>query len=706
MLDQQLVRSGFDVEILLGEGQLGHVILALIDAGTILTTFAIGDPPKHVQLRGPSTIDRTYEPFADAALPRPVGPALHPCEVELLFGQAADVRVHIVADISELTAPLLLDAVEVDLFIALALQTDRDPAGALTSARLDVALLDFASELDGSLAQLGVDKATILATLQAAVNRQVDLGGVGAFKRIQDLAFRKLDADGDHPRALGLYVNLRLQDGPEPDSLVSARGSLDDARNFLPAGSDAAMASRAGLYGALANDAFQRFAELDASGHASYPWHKSLYNKKSKVIGKIKGVSAAPIPNTHTLRIDVTVEYEIDNFFDPDAHLILELTPITNDQGVLAWHVDADFHASVLLELIGFLALASLFTGVGAIVGLSLGAAIAGGLITGALVDKLGHFVVDEVYGGRVEAKVNAGLPDVVSARVEVAQRRWDPLYTTHHQVAMRPDGILVTGDGVALWGRAVLDKQVVALADAVIRDKLVQSPDPPTALRYRVADASDVRADFTAVAPGTDRRDFTQHDPVGEPTLFQLTIAQVVARLVEQRIVPDLAYLARRVDIRQHQAHGILTISNREYNEQRDDLIGRFEGFVGAALDRAQGDSAQLAAELAAQGVTLAPDQLEQVLGGAVQPAIDAFIAGPLGARLEAALVPLLRFDLPPENLAALQQQGILHLLDLELITRRDGVRYYRDHPDFYEPDNLLALPHYHQTPDGPKVP
>src|SRR6185369_225265 len=118
------------------------------------------------------------------------------------------------------------------------------------------------------------------------------------------------------------------------------------------------------------------------------------------------------------------VEYEIDDFFDPDAHLVISLTPVTNDQGILVWSIDADFHASLLLEVIGFLVIASVFTGIGGIIGLGLGAAIAAGLVTGSLVDAAGHAIVDEVYSGRVEKKVDAGLPDVVSGRVEVAQRR------------------------------------------------------------------------------------------------------------------------------------------------------------------------------------------------------------------------------------------------------------------------------------------
>src|SRR5204863_9026339 len=139
---------------------------------------------------------------------------------------------------------------------------------------------------------------------------------------------------------------------------------------------------------------------------------------------------------------------------------------------------------------------------------------------------------------------------------------------TTHHQVAIRQDGAVVNAAGIALWGRAVIDREVKPVAHAVIRDKNVQSPSPPTHLRYRVDDAEAFQDDFDALAPGTDRRPVEQHDPIGEPTLFQLSIEQIVSRLGEGRIVPDLAYIPKRIDMRQHQVHSILTISKREYND------------------------------------------------------------------------------------------------------------------------------------------
>ncbi|MEJ7631091.1 MAG: hypothetical protein WKF28_01190, partial [Rubrobacteraceae bacterium] len=706
-----LVQSGFDVEILLGERQLTYLLLTLIDAGRIPVTFDVGDPPVTLGLRGPMVVDRTYEPHPDAPVIQGALDSLNPFQVEILFGHptGADIRVHAVVDLGGLP-------IEGDLFITLTLETERDDAGMLERATLRVDLRDIESGIFPFVeSKYHVDKATILAAMKEKVDRSVDLGGIGTFKRIQDLAFQKFDAEDGHPRALALYVNMRLQTGPEPESLMAGRGDIGAARNFLPEGSDAAMASRLGLYGDLAADGYHRFAEIDEDGNVSHPWRKSAFNPKSERIGSIIDVDVAPILNSNTLKIDVEVEYEIENFFDPNAHLVLELTPSTDGNGVMKWSINTDFHGSLAWELIGFIALAALVALSGGLFGLSFGAAIAAGIIGGSLGDFIGHAIVDEIYSGRVEKKADAALPDVISGRVEVAQRRWDPLYTTHHQIAMRPDGALVNANGVALWGKAVIDREVKPVAHAVIRDKKVQSPNPPTHLRYRVYDAEDFGDDFAAIAPGTDRRPIEQHDPVGEPTLYQLSIEQIVERLGEVRIVPDLAYIAKRIDMRQHQVHSILVISQREFNETRNALIGAFEEAKRAEIDANEGDQIRMdvEAEFAAAGETPTQEEfdarVQEVIDERVAPLTEEYIDGPLGAEVELALLPLLRFDLPPENLAALQDKKILHLLGLEIIKMRapghEGFMYYRDQPDFYKPDNLHSLPRYRETPNGPEI-
>jgi hypothetical protein len=257
-----------------------------------------------------------------------------------------------------------------------------------------------------------------------------------------------------------------------------------------------------------------------------------------------------------------------------------------------------------------------------------------------------------------------------------------------------------------------VIDRRIVPVDHVVIRDKFPAPPTPVTHLRYRVIDAEEFREDFNAIAPGTDRRDFAQHDPVGEPLLFQLDLDQIKSRMDEGRIVPDLAYLPQYVDLRQNQVHSILTISQREFNEQRNELIGAFQAATRPAIEAEQGEQirADVIAEFEADGV----EPTEEEIVAKVQARIDAileeltqgYIDGRMVDELAVALRPLLKLDMPPENFAAVQQKGILHLLGLEIITMRTGLRYYRDRPDFNLRDNLMSLPRYTETPSGPEFP
>ena len=97
-----------------------------------------------------------------------------------------------------------------------------------------------------------------------------------------------------------------------------------------------------------------------------------------------------------------------------------------------------------------------------------------------------------------------------------------------------------------------------------------------------------------------------------------------------------------------------------------------------------------------------------QQELDEAVQAKVETLVAdakkayeeGALRQDLDDAIAPLLRFDLLPEEMIALQKLGVLTLDGKEIIVRhnKDGTEtpYYRDRPDGTFRDNLLALKHY----------
>jgi hypothetical protein len=702
MLDQSRVTSGYDVEIVIGERHLSYILLTLVDAGVIPTRLETSGGVS-LQIFGP-IVDRTYPPHADAPDLNTILADPAPFAVEILFGHTsgADVRVHFAVGL-----------VEGDFFVRLTPEITHDDVGFLSGAMLGIEVVDVESpQLTDTDPASVLYRPDVLAKLKAAVDRTVDLGGASAFKRVHDLAVRKLPADDDHAAAYTLYLNLRLRNGPDEDAFLPARGDASAGLNFLPAASDVAMATRPGLYGDLAADAWHRFAEVDDDGNVSHPWHKSPYNKRSQKVGSIVDVSVGPGITPNTLRIDVEVEYEINNFPDPNGHLVLTFTPGVGSHGAFRWNIDADFHASLAWELIGLVTLMGIFALGGGLAGLGVGAAISTGVIGGMLGDAIAHGVLDFLFSERVEEKVDAGLPDVVSGRVALRRRRWDPFYTTFHQVGMRPDGALINGQGLALWGRAVVDREIELVPSAVIRDKRAAAPNPPTHLRYRIWDASMYADEFTQLAPGTDRRDFEWDAGQPEPDLVDLAIADAVVRMGERRLVRDLAYHAKRIDLDQGQVHTILTISDREVRETTNRLVAAFEDATRAEIETNEGAAirADLTQEFAAEGIIPTSEEFEtrvaEVIAERAAPLVDDYRDTRLGGDVEVALEPLLRLSLAPEYYGALQKQGILHLEDLVLVTMRApehvGFMYYRDRPDGNPRDNLLSRPRYRETEHG----
>ncbi|HEX2511293.1 MAG TPA: hypothetical protein VHK44_01710, partial [Xanthobacteraceae bacterium] len=93
------------------------------------------------------------------------------------------------------------------------------------------------------------------------------------------------------------------------------------------------------------------------------------------------------------------------------------------------------------------------------------------------------------------------------------------------------------------------------------------------------------------------------------------------------------------------------------------------------------------------------------------VDAAVAAYEAGSLADDLAAAIAPLLRFELSPDQFGRLQAKGILKIAKYELVEIGTEERYY--YRDRYvreeEPttaarlaDNLHNQPRYRNTPTG----
>lgn len=712
-MDQTRVQSGFDAEVMLGERYLQYLLLLAVDVGLIPVEFTFeqpGQPEKgllHAQLIVPNDLDRTYAPDPAAPLPEPG--RRDAFGVEILFGHplGADLKVKVLAHTTRAEPEFDL-VVTVELFVKIGLQKTPDSSGVgLAAASISIELVDVTGPAPD-----------LLARFKPLVDRALDLTGVGSGGRLQDIALRKFAADGAAPAALGVYLNLRLRSGPQVDTFLLARGDVALARNLLPADADMVFATRADIYGAMAVDAKFRRAVPSGSGFSFPLKFKDRNGTLLSVIvepGRLEnGQPGSPPVFTNRLRTRIEAEVEVDNFFDPEFTLVLDIFSDVDADGVMTWNSDSEVQdSSFLLDLLlaGFAALFIPFVGPG------IGLIIFTGLEIGK---KIAEAIVAEYYlDDRVEKRLDATLLDIAPNRLTIVRRRWDPLYETQHQIGLRAGGTLITDNGLAFWGRAVLTRATRPVSDVVIRDSVRDIDETPTALIYRVQDIASVREQLTALVPALDRRTWIEPDRTNEPTSVQVTVQETIARIGESRLLGTHPYLVKGVEMDGSTIKNLLVISERESNEQKNRLLDEKTASVAATITANQEATvrAQVIADFATSGVIPTQPEVDAAVARALQTLIDtevtAYVDGALTADLDAALLPLLRLQLAPTHFGELQAKGVLTIKDFDLIHLTASNRfYYRDHFDGTvektaaqrQADNLPHRPRYRSTATGPE--
>lgn len=709
MVDQSLVMSGFDAEVLIGARYLRYVLLSSVETGSFPLRFAVEEPAENLALditvHPPEDYDRLYEPNP-AADPLPSPSALGAFDTRILVDDEADLRLRLVVDIRDrLSGQELVDE-HVDLFLSLDLVTEEDAAGAVTSAQLAFEVIDLEASAGIllALALAGKTPDDLLPFVKAEVDRTIDFGVVGASQRLHAVEMRALPGTDGHPPALGVYLNLRLRNGPAPDEFLADRGDLAAARNFLPDGHDLAFAMPASLYDRVGDDALFRMAEETApgSGQFHFPLREDPADPDSEQKGKITDITVSPRPG-NGLRIAAHGEFFVDWLPDPNFVFTFDLTPVVED-GLLRWDVSHDLDVDLLGTFLIHLALVAII--------FSLGTS---GIIALILLG-IQELVVEPIALARLDSQgattFDASFLDALPHRVTNERRRWDPLYTTEHQaVTLLADGIAVTAAGIAFSGTAVLDKQPDPVGHVVIRDADRDTDDTLVALRYRVHDITRVSADFTPELPATDRLPFTRVQGDVEADLVSLTLAQVRDRVDTGRIRDAITYAPQKVAVRDNQVHRLLCISHTEIGEQRDRLIRDFRARTRARILAERGDELRDEVTEALEQELGQPPTAEQVqealdarLDELVAEEETAYRTDELPGDLEAAAADRARLDLDSPEYYRLEDDRVLALPGYQRIRmRRDGVEsvYYRDTPDGDPSDNLLSLPRYRPAVD-----
>lgn len=704
MIDQSRVRSGFDAEVLFGNRYIRYLLLNSVETGGLPLSMTIpvedGTETKDlvINIYVPEDYERNYEPNPDAE--PPVGTSENSFDVAILFDDPAnaDLRIIMVADFMYDGAEYLEQ--EVELYTTFALETETDDDGNQRNAKVKIELVDVDGQfINLALAFAGMTKEDLLEKMKPVFDRKIDMGIVGADQNVESIFMKKLDDDAPHPASIGMYLNLKLKNGPKKDDLVGPRGDLDDAENFLPAGDDIAFGMPGGIYSLISEDAFQRMAEETPkdSGNFEYPIHKDPSDKDSETVGQIKSITLTP--QSGNLIIDVHGEYQLDLLPDPNFHLFITLKPVIRD-GLIEWEMD------YRVDLDPFFEIASLFLMTVLAIVFGPGGLLAGGIIAG-LVFATQEFVIEPLLSNEAKKKggsmVDASFFDAIPNRLTVERKRWDPFYRVKHQIVAKTDALQITLAGIGFSGKALLDKQPEPIDHVSIRDEERDEFGTMQRLWYRVKDFDRSSNDFVSNFPASERKPFEKIDDAkGEVDLFALNIGDAESRIGSFHLYPYILYKAKKVYITGGQVDGIRAIASREINELESQLE---QAFFEAESDRIrEEDGDELRDEALEElrdelGDEPTDEQIEERLTKKIDKLADKALEDYIDGRLDLDLGPVvnerLRFDLAPQEMADLQLRKILYLSSFEII-RRKGIPYYRDRPDRIKQDNLMELPRY----------
>jgi hypothetical protein len=734
MIDQKKVTSGFDVEFLMGEEYIRYFLLCSLETGSIpwwsetIERDSAGNVTRHdaTITHPPAELEQrrlypVHPDFVGNEHPfQALVPQVYSIQADDEFrvtilpdgGSGADIRLKIFPSIiQDLHTPtpkvLISNLLPLDLDIRFDVAFRQRADGLLDDIGLQLELLDISGPLiDTAENQPGFSKEETLQEMKKQIDRRVPfaMSGGGALQRIETRKF--LDEEG-RPNAIGVYINLALQNGPEPDSLLADRGDASLAQNFLEPGEKMGFAFPKETYSRLGRDFKFKMAvpKPDDPGKFHYP----IMDGDDKV-GKIKGISVYPERSTgpgggqarfnNVLVIDIHGEYEIEDFFDPDFHLQIRLVPTVDDKGVFDFDVDFDLDMSAAAYLLT-LFLTTALTFVFPKLGLTL---LSLSILTLKIIEK----VAEGTARSAIQAELDrASFLDALPHKLLVELRRWDPLYFTHHRVETAGVDIRVNQHGFAFDARKMfVGRAFSPLQNMVIRSETRDADGAVDGLVYRANDlARYLTTDLVTTFPATDRMPYVGLlTPEGdiESHRVSLSLEQIEARMAAgDRHVKEIDYLPKKVDVIEHQIFQILTVSTVEIPEIESLARGRLRNEIRASHGAA---FRQQAIEELTDEFGTPPT--EEEITARVNELLERAVAASLPSRLRTELDHRMRFDLEPQEFAELQKKKILVLgrdhLEIRKMRREDGVTiFYRDYERPFEPltdkrDNLLSLPRY----------
>jgi xanthosine utilization system XapX-like protein len=417
MIDNTRIASGYDYEILLGEEYILTVLQAMYDVGQIPSTLQFGQTTVEVE---------------------------RPSSVQILpAAESADIAV---------TVPYAIDTVaEAVVIISLTLEATEDDGGVLISSVYQC--LDSASE--ALLSGLGV-----LEQVETTLRQEFDQSYwlKSGQVPVAQVRTKRIPTQNDYQAAFGLYINKTYKIAPPPgppESSFIERGDLEMALSFLPSDQSFAIGAAGETLRRLAANKWHSWGVQKSDGS----WEHPLIINGSRE-GKYRSISIAS--EEGVIRTVIKAEKAIENWFDADLKIVLEVRPRVR-QGRIEVEIKlADFDADtgILADLVAAFVGGLLVGIVAAITGGTgaIPAAAAIGSVGSVFVYEIGEQVVEELKEDTVEEETEeeggiAELFESLPTWTKIGSTRQDNFFKLTFYIAHRYAEATVNEEGASFGG-------------------------------------------------------------------------------------------------------------------------------------------------------------------------------------------------------------------------------------------------------------
>lgn len=708
MINNNNIQSGADIEILLGASYIENIIKTFFESKSIPDQISLGSN----------------------------GVKIHPIQsLQILDGNNQDVELNIPLDFLDNNGTTLLSG-RSNFVTKLNFNRISNDAGNIAELKLKLEIIDYtgnianAIELANALTNANANlsdedkakriwtKPKVLEELNKTLGQEYPLNIFGKGKQIRNMEIKKFADDNQAEKAIGIYINLRLQQGPEDFNVFENTINVSEAINFLPEGQAISFGMNEDMFNRLASDIKQSFAEERNKGEGD--WHYPLKDG-DKTKGKFRSLKITPYKTPIFNGMNFTGEFEMHNALlitlkgeidvkeadiKPDFTVKIALKPNINN-GNLEWEtelidsdVDLTFWETLKLGFaFGFIIgwVLAIFTGP---IGLAVGGVLGGisMLFIDPIADAIGEGIISDLYKQYIDTSLFDAIPD----RVTTITRRRDPFYLTDFQVVSNISELSINDEGFSLAATASTGTQFIPVDHVVIKNEIRNSQNDIIGFEIRVKDWQKIDAD---VLPN-----FTRKNSSINPALFYLSVDEVRSRKssgdrYRQKLQFNWPF---KIDKENNSISRIKTISTVEKIEIENKYLLPHLNERGEWFDANLKDSTM-------QEVVTA---LEKKLGRPLNDNDDkekqrrynekfkewieeeelTYRRGPLKPLFKADAEQITTFDLSPNEFGKMQQKGLMAMVYTykRIHLKKTNTFYYRTEKNHSLSDNLGNFPEY----------